>query len=321
MENDVENAIFNSEKDKPPTWFFKQKDRLSALHPDMSDTMINMKILRKCGGEIEHAIKSRCVEPCSTEDYINAMEYIITRTRIGKTWTKIPIESKIVSKIPREDRRPEKTVFMCHKCGSTAHLANTCTKKTKINEVQVIEEVHCTEEKEESDQDSEISEDTPVEDYPIENITGFFEVTEVHTHLPQYSEDCYNLINIQDARMYKTKPARGKGYTSGASCITSILMNDIEAKVNLDTGAFCTCVGKDYLQVILPAWKNHLLPIEGVQFISASNNMYPLCILDTNLVFPNPAGSIRVKTEIVVMDNCTSPHIIFGHDYLNIYGI
>ncbi|MBW0588039.1 hypothetical protein O181_127754 [Austropuccinia psidii MF-1] len=106
MENSFEIAIFNAEKDKPLTWFFKHKDRLSALHPDMSDTMINMKIARKCGGELEHASKSRCVEPCSTEDYINAMEDITTRTRIGKTGTKIHIESKIVSKIPREGRRP-----------------------------------------------------------------------------------------------------------------------------------------------------------------------------------------------------------------------
>ncbi|MBW0551949.1 hypothetical protein O181_091664, partial [Austropuccinia psidii MF-1] len=186
MKNSFENSIFNPEKDKPLTWFFKQKDRLSALHPDMSDTMINMKILRKCGGELEHSIKSRCVEPCSTEDYINAMEDIITRTRIGKTWTKIPIESKIISKVPREDRRPEKPVLKCHKCGSTSNLANTCTKKTKINEVQVIEEAQCTEGKEESDLDSAVSEDTPVEDYTIEHITAFFEVTEVHNHLPQY---------------------------------------------------------------------------------------------------------------------------------------
>ncbi|MBW0550176.1 hypothetical protein O181_089891 [Austropuccinia psidii MF-1] len=321
MENSFENAIFNSQKDKPLTWFFKQKDRLSALHPDISDTTINMKILRKCGGELEHPIKSKCVEPYSTEAYINAMEDIITRMRIGKTWTKIPIESNIVSKIPREDRRPERPVLKLHKCGSTSHLANTCTKKTKINEVHVIEEVHCTEEKEECDQYSAISEDTPVEDYRIENITAFFEVTEGNTHLPQYSEDCYTLINIQDSRMCKTKPAGGKGYNSGASCMTSVLMNDIEAKVNLDTGAFGTCVGKDYLQVILPEWKNHLLPIEGVQFSSASNNMYPLGILDTNLVFPHPVGSIRVKTQIVVMENCTSQHIIFGNDYLHIYGI
>ncbi|MBW0555256.1 hypothetical protein O181_094971, partial [Austropuccinia psidii MF-1] len=231
------------------------------------------------------------------------------------------MESKMVAKISRGGKRPERLVLKCHKCGSTSNLANACTKKTKINEVQVIEEVQCTEEKEESDLDSEVSEDTPVEDYPIENITAFFEVTEVHTHLPKYSEDCHNLINIQDARMCKTKPARGKGYTAGASCITSILMNDIEAKVNSNTGAFFTCVGKDYFQAILPGWKNHLLPIVGVKASSTSNNMYPLGILDTNLVFPHPAGNIRMKTEIVVMDNCTSHHIIAGNDYLNIHGI
>ncbi|MBW0563016.1 hypothetical protein O181_102731 [Austropuccinia psidii MF-1] len=121
--------------------------------------------------------------------------------------------------------------------------------------------------------------------------------------------------------MCKPKPARGKGYTAGAYCITSILMNDIEAKVNLDIGAFCTCVGKDYLQAILPGWKIHLLPIEGLQFSSSSSNMYPLGILDTKLVFPHSEGSVRIKTEIVIMVNRTSQHIIIGNYYLNIYGI
>ncbi|MBW0535643.1 hypothetical protein O181_075358 [Austropuccinia psidii MF-1] len=119
----------------------------------MSDYMINMKILRKCGGELEHAIKCICVEPCSTEDYINAMEDIITRTRIGKPWVRVPMESKMVSKTSREYKRPERPVLKCHKCGDTSNLANTCTKKTKINEAQVIEEVQFTEEKEESDLD------------------------------------------------------------------------------------------------------------------------------------------------------------------------
>ncbi|MBW0507051.1 hypothetical protein O181_046766 [Austropuccinia psidii MF-1] len=203
----------------------------------MSDSIINMKILMKCGGELEHAIKCRCVEPCSSEDYINVMEDSITRTRIGKTWNRIPLESKTVPKISREDKIPERTVSKCHKCGSTSHSTNTCNKNTKINEVKIIEEAQCTEEKDESDHYSAVSEDTPVEDYCIENITAFFEVTEVHTHLPQYSEDCYNLINIQYARMCKKKPAKGKGYTAGGSCITSIPMNDIEAKVNMDIGA------------------------------------------------------------------------------------
>ncbi|MBW0514663.1 hypothetical protein O181_054378 [Austropuccinia psidii MF-1] len=296
MENAFESAIFTSEKDKPLTLFLKQKDRLSSLHPDMSDSIINMKILRKCGGELQHPIKCSCVEPCSTEDYINAMEDIITRTRIGKTWTRVPMESKMISKTSREDKRPEIPVLKWHKFGITSHLANTCTKKTKINEAQVIAEVHCNEEKEESDIDSAVSEATPVEDYPIESITAFFEVTDIHTHFPQYSDDYHNLISIQDARMCKNKLSRCKGYTDGASCITSILMNDNEPKVNLETGEFCTCVGKDYLQAILPGWKSHLFPIEGVHISSASNDMYPLGILDTNLVFPHPEGSVRMKT-------------------------
>ncbi|MBW0585854.1 hypothetical protein O181_125569, partial [Austropuccinia psidii MF-1] len=35
-----------------------------------------------------------------------------------------------------EDKRPERPVLKYHKCGSTSNLANTCTKKTKINVVQ-----------------------------------------------------------------------------------------------------------------------------------------------------------------------------------------
>ncbi|MBW0549746.1 hypothetical protein O181_089461 [Austropuccinia psidii MF-1] len=144
MENAFESAIFNSDKDKSLPWFLTQKDRLSALHADMSDSMINMKILRKFGGELEHAIKFRCVESCSTEAYINAMEDIITRTRIGKTCIRVPMESKMVSKTSREYKRPERPVFECHKCGSTSNLAKNCTKKTNINEVQAIEKVQCT---------------------------------------------------------------------------------------------------------------------------------------------------------------------------------
>ncbi|MBW0467758.1 hypothetical protein O181_007473 [Austropuccinia psidii MF-1] len=83
MDNAFEGAIYNSEKDKKLTFFLKQKVRLSALHPDMSDSMLDMKTLRRCGVELENYIKCIYVKPCSTEDHINAMEDIITRSRIG----------------------------------------------------------------------------------------------------------------------------------------------------------------------------------------------------------------------------------------------
>ncbi|MBW0556470.1 hypothetical protein O181_096185 [Austropuccinia psidii MF-1] len=145
MENSFEEAIFNIERDRPMSWFLKQKDSLTALHPDMSETMLHKRILRKCGGDLEHAIRSRCIEPCSTEDYINAMEDITTRTKIGRNWYKPPMDNRASGKmIPKANKPHHKAPLKFHKCGSTSHLANTSPKKTRINEIEI--EKHDTKE-------------------------------------------------------------------------------------------------------------------------------------------------------------------------------
>ncbi|MBW0571399.1 hypothetical protein O181_111114 [Austropuccinia psidii MF-1] len=46
--------------------------------------------------------------------------------------------------------------------------------------------------------------------------------------------------------------------------------------------------------------------------------MHPLGIFEAEMMFPHPAGSIRLKVEFVAMNNCTSQHFILGNDYLNI---
>ncbi|MBW0525424.1 hypothetical protein O181_065139 [Austropuccinia psidii MF-1] len=276
MDNYFEEAIFNIERDRPMSWFLKQKDILTALHPDMSETMIHKRISKNYGGDLEHAIGSRCIDPCSTEACINSMEDITTRTKIDKH-NEIDVE--------KDD-----------------------TKET--NDVPVHES------------DSEPSEEEELPDeLSIEHINVSFEVTEVHTHLPQFSDECMDLIHVQDAKMQKTKPARGKVYTSGSSCITHIVINKREAKIHLDSGSFCTCVGKDYLDKIHTNWQDKLMPIEGIKFSSASQNMHPLGIFEAEIIFPHPKGSIRLKVEFVVMNNCTSQHFIFVNDYLNIDGI
>ncbi|MBW0515378.1 hypothetical protein O181_055093 [Austropuccinia psidii MF-1] len=130
-----------------------------------------------------------------------------------------------------------------------------------------------------------------------------------------------DLIHVQDARIQKTKPSRGKGYTGGASFITNIVINNREAKLHLDLGAFCTCVGKHYLDRIYTNWKESLMSIGGIKFSSSSQDMHPLGIFEAPIIFPHPAGSIRLEVEFVVMNNCTSQHFILGNNYLNIYGI
>ncbi|MBW0561671.1 hypothetical protein O181_101386 [Austropuccinia psidii MF-1] len=138
MENSFEEAIFNIERDRLMSWFLKQKDRLTALQPDMSEKMIHKRISRKCGSDLEHAIRSRFIEPFSTEDHMNAMEDIKTRTKIVRNWYKPPMDNKTSGKpIPKPNKPHDKAPFKCHKCGSKSHLANTCPKKTRINEIEI----------------------------------------------------------------------------------------------------------------------------------------------------------------------------------------
>ncbi|MBW0503164.1 hypothetical protein O181_042879 [Austropuccinia psidii MF-1] len=292
MENYFAEAIFNIQRDRPMSWFLKLKDRLTALHPDMSETMIHKRISKKCGGGLENAIRSRGIEPFSTADYINAMEDITTRTKIGRN--------------------------------CTSHLENTSRKNTIINEIE-IDKVEDTNKTNNVSLHKSYSKPSEEEEKPdelsIENINVSFEVTEVHTPLPQHGDECMDLIHVQDTKMQKTKPARGKDYTAGASCITNIVINNREAKLHLDSGAFCTCVGKDYLDRIYTNWKESLMPIEGIKFKSASKDMHPLGIFEAAMIFPHPAGSIRLKVEFVVMNNGNSQHFILGNDYHNIFGI
>ncbi|MBW0585389.1 hypothetical protein O181_125104 [Austropuccinia psidii MF-1] len=110
--------------------------RLTSLHPDMSKTMVHKRTLRKCGGDLEYAIRSRCIEPCSTEDYITAIEDITSRTKIGINCYKPPMDNKTSGKpIPYPNEPHDKAPLKCHRGGGTSHLANTFPTKTRINEI------------------------------------------------------------------------------------------------------------------------------------------------------------------------------------------
>ncbi|MBW0494273.1 hypothetical protein O181_033988 [Austropuccinia psidii MF-1] len=120
------------------SWFLKQKDRLTALNSDMYEKMVNKRILIKFGGDLEDAIRRRCIEPFSTKDYMNSMEDINTRTKIGRNWYKPPIDNKTSGKPISLANKPQDIApLKCHKCGRTSHLDNTCPKKTRINEIEI----------------------------------------------------------------------------------------------------------------------------------------------------------------------------------------
>ncbi|MBW0572913.1 hypothetical protein O181_112628 [Austropuccinia psidii MF-1] len=149
MENTFEEAIFNIEIRRPISRLLKQKDISTVLNPDICETMVDQNILRECGGDPENSMGSRCIEPFSTEDYINAIKDITTRTKIGKNRYKLPIDNKASWKPISKPNEPQyRAPLKFHKCGSTSHLVNTCPKKTTINGIE-IEKTEDTKEKSE----------------------------------------------------------------------------------------------------------------------------------------------------------------------------
>ncbi|MBW0520680.1 hypothetical protein O181_060395 [Austropuccinia psidii MF-1] len=152
-----------NDKDKPLTWFLKQVGRLNALYLEISQRMVDMKILKKCACKLEHALRSRCIEPCSTEEYINALKDIVTRTKIGRAWKKLDIKNLnkpfIKKDKPREPFKPNTPNInekrKCCKLGGIGHLADNCLEKAKINEIVETEGHNDKEEESDSEKDTE----------------------------------------------------------------------------------------------------------------------------------------------------------------------
>ncbi|MBW0567594.1 hypothetical protein O181_107309 [Austropuccinia psidii MF-1] len=274
----------------------------------MSHTMVHMKILSKSGGELEHALRSRCIEPCSTEEYINALEDIVTRTKIGRNWKELDIKSPnkpFIKKYKSKEAYKPNTSNnneerKCHKCG-----------KDHNEKEEEYDSEKDTEESETSESDG-----ISIGNAQISNIYIIYEVLDVNSNLSQVGTSDTNLKNVQDSKLYRTKPAKGMGYTAGKSSISIVMVDNHEEKVNLDTAAYCTCVGKSYLKTIVPDWEEKLIPIQAVKFSSASESMKPLGIIDLTLIFHNPSQCVRIKVEFVIMDKCTSNCFILGNDYL-----
>ncbi|MBW0539632.1 hypothetical protein O181_079347 [Austropuccinia psidii MF-1] len=215
----------------------------------MSELMIHRKILRQCGGDLEHAFKSRTTEKSSAADIINILEEVTARTRIGssrvilKTRVNTPLKYS-VDKNPKANSNNVKyesadKIRKCHICQSITHSANRCPKRRKINEIGIEKEPDV--EKDDniiegnSDYKSSIFSESSKD---IENINATFDIMESYSHLPQLSNGQLDLSKIQVAHLMKTKPKKGKFYTAGNSCITEMVINNNPIKPLLDQGGF-----------------------------------------------------------------------------------
>ncbi|MBW0499519.1 hypothetical protein O181_039234 [Austropuccinia psidii MF-1] len=166
----------------------------------MSEFMIHRKILRQCGGDLEHAVKGRTTKQSSEEEIINMVEEVTTRTRIGsrrvnlKTSFNTPWKDS-VDKNPKEDSNNIKykspdLMRKLHIWQSITNLANTCPKKGKMNAIEIEkDEVNEDNSDDKSSIFSESSKD-------IGNINATFDIMESYSHLSQIRNGQLDLSKI-----------------------------------------------------------------------------------------------------------------------------
>ncbi|MBW0545701.1 hypothetical protein O181_085416 [Austropuccinia psidii MF-1] len=180
------------------------------------------------------------------------------------------------------------------------------SKKWKSNEIDIEKEPDVEKEdniiEDNSDDESSIFSESSKD---IENINSTFDILESYSHLPQLSNGQLDLSKFQDAQLMKTKPHRGKIYTAGNSCITEVVIVNKPTKILLGPGAFCSCVGKSFLNTCVPNFEDHLLPIDGIKFNRETNPMNALGIFETNVIFPHINRNLRITVEFRVMENCS----------------
>ncbi|MBW0507173.1 hypothetical protein O181_046888 [Austropuccinia psidii MF-1] len=75
------------------------------------------------------------------------MEDNATRKKIGRSWYKPPKDNKTSGKPFSKPNKPQDSApLKFYKCASTSHLASACSKKMRINEIE-IERAEDTKEK------------------------------------------------------------------------------------------------------------------------------------------------------------------------------
>ncbi|MBW0469481.1 hypothetical protein O181_009196 [Austropuccinia psidii MF-1] len=150
----------------------------------------------------------------------------MARTKIGRSWRKldikIPNKQFIEKDKPKESFKPrntnEKRKF--HKCGGMGNLANHCLKKEeKINVIVETGEHNDKEEESYSEIENEESQAFEIDEIyiinsQINNLACIYEVLDINSNLPQIGISDTSLTNIQDAKLNRTKPAKGMGYTA-----------------------------------------------------------------------------------------------------------
>ncbi|MBW0571792.1 hypothetical protein O181_111507 [Austropuccinia psidii MF-1] len=265
--------------------------------------MRNHKLLTQEPGELQHAVKYICGQNCTLDDIANALQDVGKRTNIAKY---TPYKSS--GFIEKQTFKAKTTVCAIEKVPEE----ESPTEDSDANSMGDL-----IREKSDDDQDPreeflvEYQEETPLKILDIQLEAG----------MPQDTANKNLCKHTQDAQTFIVIPTKGMAYIHGKATKMTVLIDNAQHPLIIDSGAHCFIVARNYLDNHFANWENKLLPAKAKKFKSSSGKMTSIGTIIKEITIPHRKGNLRLNPVFVVLDDAHIQGFLLGTDYQKMYGI
>ncbi|MBW0509828.1 hypothetical protein O181_049543 [Austropuccinia psidii MF-1] len=89
---------------------------------------------------------------------------------------------------------------------------------------------------------------------------------------------CHKIFckHTQDAQTFLVTPTKGMAYIHGTAPKVTVSIENAQHSLIIDSGAHCSIVAKNYLDIHFPNWEKQLFPTRPRSFKSPSGKMFLL---------------------------------------------
>ncbi|MBW0546034.1 hypothetical protein O181_085749 [Austropuccinia psidii MF-1] len=121
--------------------------------------------------------------------------------------------------------------------------------------------------------------------------------------MPQDTANKNLCKHTQNAQEFLVTPTKGMAYIHGTATKMTVLIDNAQHPLIIDSGAHCSIVDRKYLKNHFPNWEKQLFPTKAKNFNSATGKMTSIWTIIEEIIIPHRKGNNRLNPEFIVLDD------------------
>ncbi|KAI7962072.1 hypothetical protein MJO28_000166, partial [Puccinia striiformis f. sp. tritici] len=266
-------------------WVTTQYKRITACEPATSSEMIIFKLLSKMDKDVSFSAQNTIRNNVDLTSLINALDDITEYTQLGRNRPRYDLSNNKTSTYSTPSTTLDKSKDSKQKEGSSKLKCYTCN------------------------QPGHSSRNCPKSSRKISQLEGESDSESEDEH-KQSSEPPILCISPNTIDYFITP-------ISGSNNLVEMECAGRKCQVLLDSGAYKSVVGKNYVSQFNPKWKDYIFSQSSDKFHSCTDSLVTIGILRVRLIYEK----YEFITDFVVIDNAVVNYFILGNDYLSHFKI